>query len=87
MDFKGKRPKGFERFKGYEVVENYLIISIFLTIVLHKIDNIKRCCFQLIYQRIKNPISVFNTLWQQKRKNALIQNSFWSWLYSKTSEF
>ncbi len=53
---KEKEPKRvLERFKGYEVVENYLIISIFLTIVLHKIATLKDVVLQLIYQRIKNP--------------------------------
>nr|WP_307937800.1 hypothetical protein [Mycoplasmopsis bovis] len=57
-----------------------MIISIFLTIVLpSKSTTLKDVVLQLIYQRIKNPISVFNTYMTAKKEkiDTYSKNSFY----------
>ncbi len=65
-----KRPKEvLERFKGYEVVEKLFdYFNIFNDCSPTKSTTLKDVVLQLIYQRIKNPISVFNTYMTAKKK-------------------
>ncbi len=51
-----------------------------MIVLPHKSINIKRCCFtSWLYQRIKNPISVFNTYMTAKKEkiDTYSKNSFY----------
>ncbi|MCA8846340.1 IS1634 family transposase, partial [Mycoplasmopsis bovis] len=69
-----------ERFKGYEVVEKLFdYFNIFNDCSPTKSTTLKDVVLQLIYQRIKNPISVFNTYMTAKKEkiDTYSKNSFY----------
>ncbi|WP_215489713.1 IS1634-like element IS1634 family transposase [Mycoplasma mycoides] len=69
-----------ERFKGYEVVEKLFdYFNIFNDCSPTKSTTLKDVVLQLIYQRIKNPISVFNTYKTAKKEkiDTHSKNSFY----------
>ena len=79
-DKKETKKEVLERFKGYEVVEKLFdYFNIFNDCSPTKSTTLKDVVLQLIYQRIKNPISVFNTYMTAKKEkiDTYSKNSFY----------
>ncbi|UWD34654.1 hypothetical protein NX779_02450 [Mycoplasma cottewii] len=62
-----------ERYKGYEIIEKLFdYFDIFDNCTTTRSTTLKDVIMQLIYQRIKNPISVFNTYKTIKKKELTL---------------
>ncbi|WP_081847788.1 IS1634 family transposase [Ureaplasma diversum] len=81
--FKNKnmiKREAFEKFKGLEIVDKlFSYFDIFQDCKTTKSTTLKDVVLQMIYQRIKNPISVYNTYKTMKKENlqTASKNSFY----------